>query len=209
VAVDALGQIGRRAEAAVPDLQALLTGDQVNIRWPAAASLVRIGGSAAKAGVQFLLRPSVPGRSRYDATHILTAPTAREALPELIEAAGDPVLRNAAAEVAENVSAYWRKEFIPDGVTKLVHAKDPAVRCVAAWFLHGAGQALELKEVLAVLQETLKSADPWVRRHAAHCLGSLGANAKDAAPVLSKLLEDTDEGVRDAAAKALTRVRPR
>jgi HEAT repeat protein len=184
-AVDALGQIGRKAEAAAPDLQALLIGGQVNTRWPAAASLVRIGGSGAKAGVPFLLRPSVPGRSRYDATHILTAPSARGALPELIKAAADPRLRDAATEVAENVSMYWKKELIPDGLTKLVYAKDPAVRCVAAWFLHRGGQALELKEVLAVLQEALNSADPWVRRQAAHCLGSLGANVKDAAPVLS------------------------
>jgi HEAT repeat protein len=203
-AVDALGQIGRKAHAAVPALEKLLTGDQVNIRWPAAASLVRIGGPGAKPGVRFLLRPgSIPGRSRYDATHILTAPSARDALPELVRAAGDSALRDAAADVAANVSMYWKKELIPDGVMKSVNDKDPAVRCVAAWFLYRARQALEIKEVLAVLTETLKAPDPWARRHAAGCLGALGSNARDAAPALSAVLQDSDEGVRDAAAKAL------
>jgi hypothetical protein len=35
--------------------------------------------------------------------------------------------------------------------------KDPAVRCVAAWFLHRGGQALGTKDVVAVLRGTLKS----------------------------------------------------
>jgi HEAT repeat protein len=104
-AVDALGQIGPKARTAAGALEGLLKGDQVNIRWPAAASLVRIGGPGAKAGVRFLLNPgSIPGRSRYDATHILTAPSAREALPELIAAVRDPELRDAAAEIGGNVS---------------------------------------------------------------------------------------------------------
>jgi HEAT repeat protein len=208
--VDALGQMGRKAQTAIPALEGLLKGDHVNIRWPAAASLVRIGGPGAKAGVQFLLRPdSVPGRSRYDATHILTAPSAREALPELISAVRDPALRDAATDVAGNVSMYWKKELIPDGVRTLLHDEDPAVRCVAAWFLHRGGQALAIKDALAVLQETLKSPDPWVRRQAARCLGSLGPNAKDAAPALSALVDDKDEGVRDAVAKALKSIQQR
>jgi HEAT repeat protein len=209
-AVDALGQIGRKARPAVAALERLLQGEQVNVRWPAAASLVRIGSPGAKAGVRFLLKPgSIPGRSRYDATHILTAPSAREALPELLEAVREPALRDAAAEIAGNASMYWKKELIPDGVTELVQDKDPAVRCVAAWFLHRGGQALGTKDVVAVLRGTLKSPDPWVRRRAADCLGSLGPNAKEAAPALSALLEDGDEGVRAAAGKALQSIQPR
>jgi HEAT repeat protein len=209
-AVDALGQLGRKAQSASPGLEPLLQGDEVNLRWPAAASLVRIGGPGGRAGVQFLLKSgTVPGRSRNDATQILTAPSAKDALPELIDAVREPALRDAAAEIAGNVSMYWKKELIPDGVRKLAHDRDPAVRCVAAWFLHRGGQALDTKDVLAVLQETLKSTDPWARRHAARCLGSLGPNAKDAVPQLSAVLEDKDEGVRDAAAKALASIRGR
>jgi HEAT repeat protein len=156
-----------------------------------------------------LLKPgSIPGRSRNDAIQILTAPSAREALPELLAAVGDPALRDVAADIADSVGMYWKKESIPDGVIRLMKEKDPAVRCAAAWFLHR-GQALEIKEVLAVLQDTLKSPDPWARRHAAHRLGSLGPRAREAVPALSALLEDKDEGVRTAAAGALKSIQQR
>jgi HEAT repeat protein len=208
-AVDALGQVGRKAQAAIPDLEKILEGDEVTLRWAAAASLVRIGGSG-KAGVRFLLKPDrVPGRSRNDATQILTAPSAREALPELLDAIRDPTLRDAAAEIAENVSLYQKKDLVPPGVLKLVDDKDPGVRCVAAWFLHRSGQALELRGLLPILKETLTAPDPWARRQAARCLGGLGPNARDAAEALAALLRDEDQGVRDAAARALKSIQPK
>jgi HEAT repeat protein len=209
-AIDALGQIGRKARAAIPALEPLLKGDDAAVRWAAAASLARIGGSEAGAGVRFLLKPGgVPGRSRYDATHILTAPSAGEALAELIDAVRDPALRDAAAEIAGNVGMYQKKDQISDRVRRLLDEKDPGVRCVAAWFLYCGGRALELKDVLAVLQETLKSSDPWARRQAARCLGSLGPQAREAAPALTAALEDKDEGVRSAAAEALKSIHQR
>lgn len=207
-AVDSLGQIGRKARTAVPALEQVLKGDDVTVRWAAAAALVRIGGPGARPGVQFLLKPDgVPGRSRGDAAQILTAPSAWETLPELIEAAREPARRDAAAEIAGNVARYLKKEQIPEGVLRLAHDKDPGVRCVAAWFLYCGARALELKDVLAVLQETLKSSDPWARRQAAQFLGAIGPHAKDAAPALAAVLEDKDEAVRDAAAKALKSIR--
>src|SRR5262249_60518572 len=118
--------------------------------------------------------------------------------------------RDAAAEIAGNVSLYVKKDQIPDGVRKLLRDEDAGVRCVAAWFLYCSGQGLELKDVMAVLQETLKSSDPWARRQAARCLGSLGPNAGDAAAAaLTAALEDKDEGVRKAAAEALKSIRPK
>jgi HEAT repeat protein len=203
-AVEALGQLGPKARTAIPALEAVLKEDSAPLRWTAAASLVRIGGAGAKPGVAFLLKPGrVPGRSRYDATNILTTPAAREALPALLDAVRDPAVRDAAAEIAGNVSLYVKKDLIPDGVRKLLHDEDAGVRCVAAWFLYCSGRALELKDVTAVLQKTLKSSDPWARRQAARCLGSLGPNAGDAVEALSAVLEDKDEDVRKAAADAL------
>lgn len=204
-AADALGQIGRKAEAAVPSLEQALSGD-VTVRWAAAVSLVRIGGAGARPGVRFLLRPDgVPGRSMNDASQILTAPSTWETLPELIEAARTPSLRDAAALISGNVAMYIPKERIPAGVTKLLQDKDPGVRCVAAWFLYGA-RALELKSALGVLQETLKSSDPWSRRQAIQFLGKLGPQSRDAVPALTAALEDKDQGVREAAIQALESV---
>jgi HEAT repeat protein len=202
-AADTLGQIGRKAQAAVPALEQALKGDDVTVRWAAAVALVRIGGAGARPGVRFLLKPDgVPGRSVSDASQILTAPATWETLPELIEAAREPSLRDASAQISGNVAMYITKEQVPAGVTRLLQDKDPGVRCVAAWFLYG-GRALGLKDALAVFQETLKSSDPWARRQAIQFLGKLGAQSRDAVPAITGLLDDKDERVRDAAAKAL------
>jgi HEAT repeat protein len=90
-------------------------------------------------------------------------------------------------------------------VKPLLKDKDTGVRCVTAWVLYGA-QALGLEEVIAVQREALKASDPWVRRRAIQYLGALGPNAKDTAEALSALSRDKDEGVREAAARALTRI---
>jgi HEAT repeat protein len=207
-AVDALGLIGPKAGAATAALEQVLKGDDASVRWPAAVALVRIGGSGVKAGLQVLLTPdSVRGRGRYEATNVLMAPAAWEALPELIRAVRDPAVRDLAADVAREASTYLRKDQIPDDVKKLAQDPDPAVRCVTAWFLYCAGRALEIKDVLAVLQETLKAPDPWARRQAARYLGALGPSARDAAPALAATLEDKDEEVRKAAAEALKTIR--
>jgi HEAT repeat protein len=206
-AVDALGLIGRKAVAAIPALERMLK-EEPAVRWPTAAALVRIGGPGARAGLRVLLRAdSVPGRSRYDATNILMAPACREALPELIAAVHEPGVRDLAAEIAGGMSAYLRKEQVPDGVRKLLREDDPAVRCVAAWFLYGAGRGMDLPEVIAVQRQTLTASDPWARRQAVGYLGALGPSARDAAEALTALLQDKDEGVRDAAARALKAIR--
>jgi HEAT repeat protein len=85
----------------------------------------------------------------------------------------------------------------------LLRDDDAGVHCVAAWCLYCAGRALALDDAVAVLQETLKAPDPWARRQAAGCLGSLGP----AAGALAELRHDPDDGVRDAAARALAAIR--
>jgi HEAT repeat protein len=201
-AADALGQIGPKAQAAVSALKQALDGD-VTVRWASAVALVRIGGAGARPGVRFLLKPDgVAGRSVNDASQILTAPSTWATLPELIEAVRMPLLRDAAAQISGNVAMYIPKKQIPEGVTKLLQDKDPGIRCVAAWFLYGA-RALELKTALGVLQETLRSSDPWSRRQAIQFLGKLGPQSRDAVPALTAALEDKDEGVREAAVLAL------
>ncbi len=47
-----------------------------------------------------------------------------------------------------------------------------------------------------------------VRRRAAEVLGSLGAEAKAAAPALAETVKDPDEAVRRAAGEALKKIDP-
>jgi HEAT repeat protein len=203
-AVGALGQIGRKAQAAVPSLEKIvLKEDNGGLRWAAAAALVRIGGPGVKTGVRYILETATHDRERNwtDATNILMAPTSREALPALLDTVRDPAVRQLASETAAEVAVYLTKDPLTD-VKELLQDKDAGVRCVTAWVLHSA-RNVDLKEVLPVLQETLKATDPWARRQAARYLGRLGPYAKDAAPALSAALDDKDEDVRRAAAEAL------
>jgi HEAT repeat protein len=205
-AVDALGQIGRNARQAIPALEKVVKGDDVTIRWAAASALVRIGGPGLKTGVRYLLETASHNRERNwtDAYNILMAPTAREALPALLDAVRDAAIREIAWETAVDSSIYLTKDPLAD-VKGFLEDKDAGVRCVAAWALHCA-RAVELKTVIAVQVETLKAPDPWARRQAARFLGRLGPYGKEAAPALSAALQDRDEGVRKAAAEALPRI---
>jgi HEAT repeat protein len=206
-AVDALGQIGRKAQPAIVALEKVLKGDDAALRWAAASALVRIGGSGVKAGTRYLLETASRNYERNwsDANNILQSPASREALPVMLDAVRDPAIRQIASVTALELSAYLTKDPLTD-VKPLLKDRDAGVRCVTAWALHTA-RAVEMKDAIAVLRETLKATDPWARQHAARFLGKLGPSAKDAADDLAALLEDKDEGVRKAAAEALKSVR--
>jgi HEAT repeat protein len=205
-AVDALGQIGRKARPAVSALEKVLQGDDGSVRWAAASALARIGGPGVKAGVRYLLETATRERERNwtDAENILMAPAAREALPAVLDAVRDPAIRQLASETAVEVSIYLTKDPLED-VKPFVKDKDAGVRCVTAWVLHSA-RAVDVKDAITVLRETLTADDPWARRQAARFLGKLGPSAKDAEADLSALRDDKDEAVRTAAAEALKAV---
>jgi HEAT repeat protein len=208
-AVDALGLIGENARAAIPALAEVLQGDDVPVRWATAAALVRIGGSGAKTGVRHFLKVANPdgGKELYDAENLLVAPAAKDARHELLDAVREPALRDTAVRVLRD------KSFVPMTTEQLADARtflkdsDVGVRCVAVWAVHcarrQAGENVDYKLDIAAFQEALQAADPWARRQAARFLGSFGSYAKDAVPALSAALQDTDEGVRKAAAEAL------
>jgi HEAT repeat protein len=181
----------------------VLTSDDLSVRWAAASALVRIGGRGVKSGARYLMETATHHREKNwtDATHIFVAPTGRQALPHLVDAVRNPTLRDFATEMASEASMYLQKDPMVD-VKGFLQDNDAGVRCVAAWVLHTA-RAVELKDVVAVLCETLKATDPWARRQAARFLGKLGRYGKDAAPALAAAMEDKDEGVRDEVAKAL------
>jgi HEAT repeat protein len=193
-AVDALGLLGGKARAAAPALEKVLKGDDVAIRWAAAAALVRVGGPGAGAGVRHLLETATRDRARNwtDAGNILMAPTARAALPPLLEAVADPSVRELAVATAVDLSVYLANDPLAD-VKPLLQDKDAGVRCVAAWVLYCA-RAVEIKEAIAFQRDTLKAADPWARRQAAGFLGKLGRAAGDAAEDLSALVEEQRRG---------------
>jgi HEAT repeat protein len=206
-AVDALGQIGGKARDAIPALEKVLQGEDVSLRWATASTLVRISGPGLKTGVRYLLETATREHERNwtDAHNILMAPTSREALPVMLDAVRDPVVRELASYICVEMSVYLTKDPLAD-VKPLLEDKDAGVRCVTAWVLHTA-RAVDIKDVIAVQRAVLKAADPWARQQAANYLGKLGPSAKEAADDLAALSDDKDEGVRQAATEALKSVR--
>jgi HEAT repeat protein len=210
-AIDALGLIGHNARNAIPALERLLEGDAID-RWATAAALVRIGGRGARPGVRYFLKAADPtgGKKLYDAAIVLAAPSAPEALRELIDAVREKPVRDTATTILRD------KSFVPLSKDQIADAKkfledmDAAVRSAAAWVLYcrrgQPGVAIDVKAMVAVFADSLKAADPWARRQAAQFLGSLGGNARGAVLELTAARDDRDEGVRTAAAEALKRI---
>src|SRR5207302_273876 len=61
-------------------------------------------------------------------------------------------------------------------------------------------------QAVGVLAESLRSQNPWLRRHAAEALGTLGSSAAPAVPALAAALTDEQPFVRMNAATALARI---
>ena len=62
--------------------------------------------------------------------------------------------------------------------------------------------------MVAPLTEYLKDGQPQVRWMACQTLGNLGADARDAVPMLKELLNDANTTVRQQAQLALNRIGP-
>ncbi|MGH9361012.1 MAG: HEAT repeat domain-containing protein, partial [Thermoanaerobaculia bacterium] len=61
----------------------------------------------------------------------------------------------------------------------------------------------------AAVARALEDSEAWIRVQAAHLLGEMGAAAVHTAPLLERALRDPEPAVREAAGRALTRVRGR
>lgn len=82
-------------------------------------------------------------------------------------------------------------------------SKDPEIRLRAQKALN------DIESSPRYLIEDLKDKNPTVRAKAAEGLGRLGQAAKPAIPMLSELMKDSDESVREAAMVALINIDPK
>ena len=124
----------------------------------------------------------------------------------MLDAVRDPALRDFARDIASSVTPCLNKDQIPDRVKAQIHDPDPAVRCVSAWFRYSAGHAIEINDLLPILQQALQSPDAWTRRQAARSLGSLGPAAATAIGALNAAARDADQSVRDHAKEAIMKI---
>lgn len=159
---------------------------------------------------------------------------AREAVPALIEILKEPATRldlddatatlavlgsDAACALADCITsgakATRRRAFqtlqrmgthgedaIP-AVAEALTDPDPAIRALAWNALPRMGS-----DAVAVLVRFLKKGDVATRCRALDALGEMGSAAKEAIPALVRATDDSTESVRNAAARALEKIRP-
>lgn len=219
-AATALGDLGSRAEAAAPQLVALLVDDRVAPY--ASDALVKIGAGAAPALIAAL--EAEDARLRIWTCYALgkIGAPARKALSALeahVASDAEKVVRGFA------LSAYVEIQTDPAAkisiAKKSSHDEDPDVRGLAARTLGqlGPGAASAAPELVRLLQDTGYRWRPIVidsigqravRYDAAESPGMIGAQAAIALDPLSKMmLEDADPEVRASAALAVCRIDPK
>ena len=201
--LDALASLGT---ASVPNLIDALGEEEV--RAEAATIIARIG-PPAKAAVPALIEAlgDENPKTRSEVLFALAAigPDAAAAVPAITAALNDPDMnvRYGACYALGKIgpAAMPAKTHLQKGLSNA----DEFLSAASAWalsYIHPEC-AETAKKSVPVLVRALKETDAMTRLHAAESLGRLGSLAKDAVDDLNKLLEDGDQHVRGAAAKAI------
>lgn len=185
-------------------LASLATHAEAEIREMAVRAIGTIGSDAAQA-VHALARAlaDVDGRVRVAAAEALgrLGPAARPAVRLLLEA-----MARSEWDLWEGARASLLA-IGPSAAPDLIDALsswDPKVRQWAAWGIERLGA--DSPEVVRAATRALGSRLCGGRAEIAAVLGRIGQPAREAAPILNSLLEDSDEALREAAREALHRL---
>ncbi len=231
----ALGRIGPRAEPAVPVLIDTLGSAHISVRRNAPLALASIGSPEAVVAVPQLLKlfedpdcevrvnaavalwqlarhersipvlqamlagPAVGAYEAAVALGQLDSVSEQQVLGPLVDAFAhdDASVRRAAARSVGTLGA----TALPALQTSLEHTQKE-VRQAAVESLGWMGP-----QAIPTLTAALRNDSPAVRRGAAGCLGRLGAGASEAKAALLAALDDPHPEVRQAAARAIGKVR--
>ena len=190
-----LGDIGSRA--AVPDLMALLSDNDRDVRAAASRSLGRLGAVEA---IQPLVTAAVDGSVRLDVVNLALLDIGPAAVGHLVRMLdhGDPSTRASAMMLIGFLGS------APDVDPILDHLSDAAasVRSATATALGRLG-ASEARDALVV---ALDDRIPAVRTSAARALGQIGG--RRAVDALVPIARDDEFEPARAAAEALSRIDP-
>jgi HEAT repeat protein len=232
-AVQALGQLGARAAPAVDALLSHL-GDPA-LQSAVVDTLGQIGPAAAPA-VPRLLEISKKGDQRTTILPLLTAigPGAKEALPMIYAAVKDynTDVRASAATALASVETDQAKALavltplagnresgkVRRAVAHALARYGPAAKDAVPGLISMLDKETERGEAMRALKAIgvkdvpnlltmLSARDPRVRTFACDSLGSLGPEAKDAAPKLREIAAQ-DSAVKAAAQAALKKIEP-
>ncbi len=206
-----IGQLGPEAKDAVPALIKLLDSSDDPIRREVMLALGSIG-PGANAAVDKLLAmlQNQQAKLRPGAAYALARIGAVQAVPTLkqtVKETGDRLLAMSSAwalVTLEPQNAEFVAIALPQLISGLTHEL-ALVRTEAANALGRIGPRADA--AVPALVKAARDPDPTVRLAAIGALGEMGpVAAKDAAPVLSVLIDHTDPDLRRSAADAVGRM---
>lgn len=205
-AVEVLGSIGIRHDAALPPLLAALEDEDATVQADALAALglMRARAAAAAPTIAGFLR-STNTRHRYLAANALDEiGRVDEAVPALRALLGDPDagVREAAAYALDSASPSYRREIIAALLPLLIDSDADVVYAVVST-LGDIGRASPELAVPALLGVVESDRSEGIREQAIASLGALRRDASAAVPVLVRIISEHDGDLRVAAAKAL------
>lgn len=197
-AAKALGEMGAKAQLAVPALVKALNDAESSVRDEAERALTKIGEPAVVALLPGLKDPDEFVRLRIVSVLGGIGPEAKLALPALETAKNDPsaFVKKAADEAITRIKSDT-KSLIAALKDKDEEKRLAAVKSIA---LLGPHAKPLLNELCSVLKSD-KSKE--VRREASKTLVQLGKDAKDAVPALSSVLNDPDDTIKLNALQTL------
>jgi len=199
-AASALGQIGGRARAALPELRGLARSQNVRVALEASAAAARVSLDPKDATALFGALEDADPKVRVEALAKLRA---LDALAAPGQAALIRLLKDENAEVqvaaVQSVCALGRT--VPDAVAALARALPPPEKWGPA--LNGYGPPLgpTFAPAVPALRKALAHPKPDVRDTACRLLAQIGPGAKDAVPELLAAL--TEKGDRSRAPAVL------
>jgi HEAT repeat protein len=235
-AAQALQQLGKGAIKALPALAEALHDKNQNVRNHAVYALAQIGEEGAKVLTKtFSESKDAQLRNQLLQTMLYTQARAH-AVPLLKLAVHDPDkdVRQSSIQMLPNLG---QTQEVFDLLAEALKDKELSVRLTAVYTLQNLGpkgmslleqgltsakeaqmrQAIlqglinykhQTKTMVGPLIEFLKDGQPQVRSQAAQVLGNIGADAKDALPMLKELVNDTNITVRQQAQAAINRIEP-
>ncbi len=211
LAVKTLGLIGPKSKEVVPTLIATLKHADPELRSAAANALAGIDPKLKEAlpPLTRALKDKDIGVRLATARAILAiqGPDARALVPVMVKALAhdDGNARRDAAQLLGDLGL-TAKTAMP-ALRQALQDKDPSVRSAAAYAIARISTAQANHSAAATMLEAFKDKDARVRLDAVRFLGMIGPDASAATAVLTQAKEkDEDEGVRKAAAEALTKI---
>jgi HEAT repeat protein len=187
-----LGRMGMRAREAVPALAKALNDSHPHVAEAAASALKRIADMPSPA-----VGPATPVPSSGAAG----SPDVVDLIDMLRHE--DPAFRRMAVEAIGETRAAGATAV--SELLQVLEDEDEAVCSEAARALGRIGGAAAVPSLVVALAD---APDELVRASAAEALGRIGPRATTAIPALIAALAHADDGIRDAAARALVLIGP-